>query len=159
MPTNEETAKAAEWRMIAYVEVSLRRYASNWGIKQHRHAWHEVMLLNERVGMDADEGVEFGELLSGAPAAEEDYLRRAPLEEVLTDRNIHRAYLALPPRQQEVLLVLVLHGMNQAAVARRFNVTQQAICKAKKHALDQLRIAVSVSPGRHSVRTASSWCG
>lgn len=141
---DHDPVQRGEWSLIAYVELCLRRHAAAWRSRLSRRAGFELMLLNEPVG---GEGVEYGELLSGAFAAEEEYLDRAPLEELLTDRAVYQAFQRLPRQQRLVLTLLLLRGAKQQAVARRLQISQQAVCKSKQQALRRLRATARARGG------------
>jgi len=138
----------AERKLVSYLELSLRRFASTYRIRLARRLEHEVAVLNQPVNQDEPGGTEQIELLSGAPAAEEEYLVQAPVEEVLDDPFLYQAYLNLSPRQREILLLLVLGERRQAELAFRWNVTQQAICKSKRQAVSILCTAAAHSQNR-----------
>lgn len=131
-----------ERRLARYIGVCLRRYALRWRHEYHSRSTRELMTLNMPISSEQGESTEVLELIAGGPAAEDDFLRRAPVEEVLGDLALYRAYQALTAHQRRVLRELVLGGERQQAVATRLNVSQQAVCRTKDSALRRLRSAL-----------------
>lgn len=147
LPNDAEYAATAdlicEKRFTKYVSVSLRRYAANWIREYRAQACHETAILNEPVSGEESDAIDMSDLL-GKPelSAEEAFLVGADIAQSLTPLPLFLAYLSLTETQRLVIVGLTIHGMRQDELARLLHVSQQAISKAKAHALKRLRSAV-----------------
>lgn len=134
-----------ERRFVSYINVCLRRYAARWKRTLRASARREAPTLNKSAFDEDGDPIEQAERLASAVSApEDDYLGNAPLSEVIADYRLYRAIQELTPRQYEVLVSLVLVGDREQALAKRLNVTQQAVNRSKQQALHRLRTSVQL---------------
>ncbi len=131
-----------ERRLIAYISKSAYCYAKRWRQSWRKRAQREVLQLNAPIREVVEGSDEFGSLIPGAPAAEEEYLVTAPIEQTISDVALLVAYQKLSPTHRKVLKDLVFDLRTQRDVADRLGVTQQSVSFAKRQALRHLRRAV-----------------
>lgn len=146
--TGQTQDEIDERRLTAYVSIAVHRYAGRWRRSLFERTESERVILNAPV--DQGDAAELCDLVPGSLAAEDDYLRAAPLEETLSDPILFRAYQHLTAQQRQVLKDLVVAAELERSVANRMGVTQQSVSCAKRNALYRLRHASSAMGGwRH----------
>jgi len=131
-----------ERRLIAYISKSAYCYAKRWRQTWRKRSQREVLQLNAPIREVIDGAEEFGNLFPGAPAAEEEYLVQAPVDQTISDLALLIAYRQLSTTHKQVLKDLIVDRNTQRDVARRLGVTQQSVSFAKRQALRHLRRAV-----------------
>lgn len=140
-PRNAE-ARLSDQRFVRYIALSLRRYAARWRTKLGTLSKREELTLNRPIPFADGHGTEERyRLASQSLPADEDSLQFVPVEELIHDDVLYRAFQTLTARQRHVLVSLIINDERQQTVARRLNVTQQAVCRSKEQALRRLRLA------------------
>lgn len=132
-----------EGQIVSYISVSLHRYAVRKKQALRRHAQREVLALNASKPDQQGDSIQAIETGLAAPSAEEEYFLLAPLEQQISDRALHAAFLELTWLQKRALFGLVIEELPQRLLARSLLISQQAVSRSKNRALLHLRTARS----------------
>ncbi|TYP57880.1 RNA polymerase sigma factor [Thermosediminibacter litoriperuensis] len=121
-----EDARIAAWFLKGLKREAIRLY-----LKQKKLKQHELLILNNRVGRDADgESPELIDTLADGI----DVLSR------VEDRIfVREALMLLTARQQKVIMATVFEGATEKEVAERLGISQPAVNKIKNRALSKLK--------------------
>lgn len=130
-----------EQRFVTYIRVSLRRYASRWRGTLGRRVLREMLVPLNQPAVHDDGGIA-DLIIPRYPSAENAFLASGGLDDLIANRSVFQAFQSLTPHQRLVVIRLVIQGDTQQAVARDFQVTQQAVFRTKQQALRRLRMAL-----------------
>lgn len=102
----------------------------------------ETLRNNERqkISIDKHDEATLGNLLIDKKSEEiHDEIWDSTLEEIFTDIKLHQAIINLTLKQRNVLYLLYIMELNEKEVAGQMNVTQQAISKTHRTAINKLK--------------------
>ncbi|HWL23326.1 MAG TPA: sigma factor-like helix-turn-helix DNA-binding protein [Ureibacillus sp.] len=104
--------------------------------------------LNISIDKQLEEGVTLGDFLmdEGTIRTYEE-MWDTKLEELFVDRKLYQAIINLTHKQRKALYLLYLEGLSEKEAASQLNVTQQAISKVHRAAINKLKAVMKSDRG------------
>ncbi|WP_270180441.1 RNA polymerase sigma factor [Alkalihalobacillus sp. CinArs1] len=124
----------AEIRFIAYVSRLVHYTAINYDRKRRLNSMRYPLTLDQPVKESGDSWVD---LMAGAPIYTSN-----EVEQQFLSYSLFRAYKRLTTKQKEVLTLYYREGATDTEIANDSGVSQQAVSRRRKRALQKLREVV-----------------
>lgn len=124
-----------EYRFIAYVSKLLYFKAVNFDRKERKQMGIEPIILDMLV--DKEHNLRLSDLIF---IGESDFdYSPTKFDDLIVDENLYAAYKKLTTIQQEILYLAYHSLLKDTEIAKKLNITQQAVSKNRKQALNILR--------------------
>ncbi len=125
-------------RFTAYVSSSLYFHSVNFDKKHRTYSERHPLTLDKKT--DQGDGQAFIDLVPDQSDSLSPFMNYSTLAECLEDDDLLTGYRALTERQQRILDLAYVQEWSDTEIARSMGVSQQAISKSHKKALNALRI-------------------
>jgi len=126
-----------EYRFIAYVSKFLYFRAINFDRKERKQLEKEPIILD--MPIDEDRKLKLSDFIFYEESEAEFGISPTKFDDLIFDENLYAAYKKLSTKQQKILYLAYHSLLKDTEIAKKLNVTQQAVSKNRKQALNILK--------------------
>lgn len=121
-----------EYRFIAYLTICFYYESVQYDKKIRKHNEREAAILDSPI----EEGITLKDLIA---AKEESNLSEKPFNDLLNNDLLIESLKDLSSQQQSILSYYYVSGFNEREISEILKISQQAVSKAKRKAIDKLK--------------------
>lgn len=126
-----------EIRFISYICTHLYYQSIHFDKKIRKQSTKEIAILDQPI--DDNEELTMKDTIAAIQQTTQSEVKPKSLEEVLSNEKIIKVLSKLTSKQREVLFQIYVNGYKEKEVAQELGVSQQAVSKIKRSALNKLK--------------------
>lgn len=127
-----------EYRFIAYISKTLYFEAIDFDRKNRKTLENEPVILDMPISGDSNLKLS-DTIFREEPELE---LKSSKFDDCIIDENLYVAYKSLKEKQQKILYYSYYSQLKDAEIAKRLNVSKQAVSKSRIKSLNTLKISL-----------------